>query len=340
MIKEYLQDKLSPEQKALIEWDTSLTQALLSQLNHSILDNSFTIGLPYWSKKNPLLVKNFTWLTTKLNLATVIRRRNYASLTFNSTLLDPKAILEYRTHGKLDNFLMRLDLDSYDDDLVKRNGVVMTGGVPRPAFNRAAKSRFMLDTEYLAKYKRPIRQNLIKSIKKGIELGNIKEKFFADKASYRIVVDYCIDNYLDPNAEYNCEYNVSDQRARAIYNVLKRVGNPISSKDFRAMLVVPKEHAIAISKTNTIALNDIYYFIAELTGHKCLGDTEEDKIEAGRLAYEARELPKLNMKSETDRKELHELIWLERIYAKLDKLMSKGIVRWDIPLEIDHSMLT
>ena len=129
---------------------------------------------------------------------------------------------------------------------------------------------------------------------------------------------------------------------------MKKIGNYIASKDFRALLVVPHEHTLPINRYSESAINSIFYFIAELTGHKCLGKTEADKIEAGKQAYLNRELPNLalnfsyhkqkafheakertqhkdilakaTMSHEEHLKELHELIWLERIYEQLDKL--------------------
>jgi hypothetical protein len=99
------------------------------------------------------------------------------------------------------------------------------------------------------------------------------------------------------------------------------------------------EHAVTVKPDEDDKLDDIYYFVAELAGLKCIGGTEASKIEAGRQAYQMRELPKLNLQSDHDRKDLHELIWLERIYAKLDHVFnSKLPTVWDIPLEIDHSM--
>ena len=340
MISTYLDTKLTDKQKELIEWGTPITINMLHQLDMSVVNQTYTIGLPYWSKRNPLLVKNFTWLMAKLDLGATQIRRNFSDFTFNMAVLDKAQLLDYRTMYKLDKMLMRKDINIYPNTLVKRNGKIHTDGIPRPGMMRAAKTTFMLDVDMLAKYKRPIRQNLIKSIKKGIETGNISDKFFADEASYRVVADYCVDNYLDPDAEYNSESNVQDQRGRAIKRILKRVGNYIANKDFRAMLKVPRSSAILLKQSDTATLNSIYLFIAELTGHKCLGQTEADKIEAGRQAYLAKELPRLDLKSEEDRKELHELIWLERIYARLDKL-NKSVTKWtlwDIPIEIDHSM--
>lgn len=344
MIKDYLNNRLTDKHKLFINWESEITQDMLDQLDFSVITADYGIGLPTWSEQNPRLVKDFTYLMYKLNLGIVESRRNYARFQFNMTVLDPKEVLEYRSLSKIDRMLMKEDVNTYPNNLVKRPSGICEDGVPRPGMALAAKRQFKLDTKLLAKYFRPIKQNVIKSIKKGIDKGTISSKFFADEASYRIVAEHCLVNYLDPNATYNSEVNFQDQRARAVKKILKRVGNYIANKDFRAMLVMPTPDKLYFNDTD--ALDSIFLFVAELTGHKCLGQMETDKIEAGRQAYLGRELPKLNLKDENDRKALHELIWLERIYARLDtfyaaqksKLCKTDYITWDIPVEIDHSM--
>lgn len=344
MIKEYLESVLTDANKAFINWESTDTQSMLNQLDLSVITADYGIGLPYWSAINPKLVKDFTFMAYKLGLGTVNSKRNYARFEFNMTLLDPIKVKEYRTLSKLDRMVMKEDINTYENTLVKRPDGIHNDGIPRPGMMLASKRKFKLDTEMLAKYHRPIKQNLIKSIKKGIEKGAISEKYFADEASYTTVADYCLANYMDPDAEYNSECNFQDQRGRAVKKILKRVGNYIANKDFRAMLVLPKADKLYLDDTES--LESIFMFIAELTGHKCIGLTDADKAEAGRQAFVSKQLPRLNLKSEEGRKELHQLIWLERIYAKLNrfyKAKSNKFVRvdhisWDIPVEIDHSM--
>jgi hypothetical protein len=260
-------------------------------------------------------------------------------MSFNTGLLDQTKLQEWRRRVKLEKFTMRLDTKDYETDLVKRNVVITTGGLDRPGMMATAKNTFQIDVPYMLKYRRAIKQNLVKSIKTMVEKKQITTVFFKDEASYLEIAELCLVEYADGSKIYNSEYNVQDQRGRAIKAVLKRIGNYISSKDFRALLKVPRSAgAIAVHKENDNALNDIYYFIAELTGNKCIGLTEADKIRAGKLAYTNRVLPRLDLKSTEGRDELHELIWLERIYDKLDRLNKIGVVLWDIPLEIDHSM--
>lgn len=337
MVKKYLEETLTERQKESIYWNSDVTTGMIQALEYALIHNDNGIGLPYWSKKNPVIVRDLTFVLSKLGIATVKVSKKFSRLEFNTALINDKEFKQWRLNSKLAASVMRLDTNQYSADLVKVNGKARTTGLNRKGFARVAKCEFGIDTQKLQEYYRPIKQNLIKSIKVGIEQGKIKDKFFEDKANYRLVVNYAMQYYVsDANRQYNLESNTSDQRGRSIFKALKRIGNPISSKDFRALLVVPKEYAIAIKAGDKEAVEDIFYFIGELTGSKAT--TAKKKILAGYKAYNTRHLPILNLQSEDDRKELHERIWLERIYAKLDTFYAEDTVLWDVPLEIDASM--
>jgi len=338
MIKQYLSDNLTIAEKQLLDFDSRDTQHTLDVWNKSIISQTYELSMPNIAETNPQLAKDLSYICVSRGFAKSVALHNYAKLVFNQTLLNKEEVENYRLCSKLDNMLMRVDTRTHSNTLVKRNGKLHTDGIPRPGMMRSAKREFQLDTKYIRHFRRPIIQNMIKSITKGIELGHINKRYFADASQYRIIAEYCVDNYMDSNATYNSEYNVQDQRGRAIKAILKRAGNYISNKDFRAMLRVPAEHRYILKPDDTISLTAIYLFIAELAGHKCLGGTEVDKARAGKQAYLNKELPQLNLKSEEGRKDLHEWIWLHRIYKALDKLNKRGWVIWDILIEIDHTM--
>lgn len=101
----------------------------------------------------------------------------------------------------------------------------------------------------------------------------------------------------------------------------------------------------------------IILFIAELNGYK--EGTIKGKLTYGMKCYMQNTLPHADLSDEDDRKELHEIIWLERVYTGLDtistlstyiltkakqKLDAKYIIKhmdltqeWTIPLELDAS---
>lgn len=117
---------------------------------------------------------------------------------------------------------------------------------------------------------------------------------------------------------------------------------------------------ITRSKATSKGAEAIFLFIAELHGFKF--GTKAEKIEAGQDHYISNDLLDLNLDSEKDRKDLHENIWLERLYAELDtyyQLKLSGIFKsrvisgamtkqelfanpsnshkWTLPIEIDMS---
>lgn len=101
----------------------------------------------------------------------------------------------------------------------------------------------------------------------------------------------------------------------------------------------------------------VYLFISELTGSFIAGSgTIEDKIKCGINNYLNNELHELDLTTEEGRKELHENIWLERLYNELDEYFEipKGnklarclsidteayrdvTYQWSVPIELDSS---
>ena len=99
----------------------------------------------------------------------------------------------------------------------------------------------------------------------------------------------------------------------------------------------------------------VFLFLAELTGSFVAGNgTKEDKIRCGQNDYIDTNLHTLDLTNEEDRKDLHENIWLERLYNELDeyfeipkgnklarclaidtKSYREGTYRWSVPIELD-----
>ena len=100
----------------------------------------------------------------------------------------------------------------------------------------------------------------------------------------------------------------------------------------------------------------VFLFIAELTGSFVAGSgTKEDKINCGEQDYITSNLHELDLSTEEGRKDLHENMWLERLYNELDEYFSISAIRslramtiaaaayrtetykWSVPLELDAS---
>ena len=312
--------------------DSDATIEFLEALEYSLVKRN-SLSVPFWSSKiGPERLNRILYVLGNHSLVSTKVNKKYAAISTTQTLVNMlDSVLDYRVSTKIHRYGMKCNRTESPANLVKTPSGIKETGIVREGFAYAAKQEFKLDTVLLKEYKTPILLNVVKSISKTmVDYSDIA----LDEANYMEMCEIVLDNYIDnPNNSYNLEYNISDQRGRAIYNGIKRIFNPISSKDSRALLIAPYK---TIDKTDTKAMGDIYLFIAELVGIK--RKTKKAKRLAGAVAYNQRKLPNLDLTMEHDRKELHELLWLTRIYAKLDILLSKGSVKWDIPLEKDASM--
>lgn len=100
----------------------------------------------------------------------------------------------------------------------------------------------------------------------------------------------------------------------------------------------------------------VFLFIAELTGSFVAGSgTKEDKTKCGQQDYINSNFLDLDLSSEDDRKDMHENMWLERLYSELDEYfeipgqkMARYLAidlgkyrpdtyKWTVPLELDAS---
>ena len=101
----------------------------------------------------------------------------------------------------------------------------------------------------------------------------------------------------------------------------------------------------------------VFLFIAELTGSFVPGSGDVNaKIQCGQQDYTKNRFHDLDLDLESDRKELHENVWLDRIYAELDEYfgidkpdtMLRYLVidtanyrdstyKWSVPIELDAS---
>ena len=318
--------------------DIDNNEQLLNALEWHWVNGNSPMSTPYWADKiGHKNLDNFIyalseagWLISKANA-----RAKWGEFYLSQAMIDKHLTREkqlaYRIKIRTRKYAMRY-VDNQATDLVKTASGVRPTGLIRKGFAKCSNQPFKLDVAPLVKYYDAVLANLQKSMDKiMVKYPTIK----VNQANYKEISRELLDYYIFNEGNiYNLEGNISDSRGRAIYNGIRRVGNPISNKDFRACLVVPQGKII--SRSNKEALREIYLFIAELTG--CKSKSWTTKALAGQSAYHRKELHDLDLTSEADRKELHENIWLERIYAKLDELNEAGSVYWDIPIEIDATM--
>ena len=318
-------DLLSTQEYNYLDLDSQETIDFLEALEYSLVKNN-SLSVPFWIEKigqEPL--NRILFVLGNHSLVSTTKAAKYASISATTKLRDLVSdLLDYRISTKIRRYGMKLDNKEYESNLVSTPSGIKTTGLDRKGMTYASKQPFKLDIETLVKYKSLVIENATKSILKTIVQY---EDIALDEANYRELVEIVIDNYIaNPHNFYNLEKNISDQRGRAIYQGLKRVFNPISSKDCRALLISSQ----SIKIDSDAKLRDIYLFIAELVGSKATNISM--KVLAGMRAYNSRSLPDLDADS------LHEYVWLERIYNKLDEVKTDKKTLWNIPLEMDASM--
>ena len=338
MITKLIANTIQSNVARYIELTNPATQELLSALENSWVQGTNQISIPFWSKQigNQLLTK-ITFGLSQANWVQSSVRGNFGIISFNQDTINEHLTNEeqtkLRTKLRIAKYRMRCVEEVQPSNLTKTPSGIRETGLNRPGFAYSANQKFSLDTQYIVKYYDAIHANALKSIEK---MAVKHRSIYEDSANYGIIVSDILDWHLfNPDAQFNMERNINDQRGRSIYGGLKRVFNPIASKDARSMMKA--DRGIVVTSSNQAQLDDIFLFIAELIGTK--PTSWEAKKLTGMDCYNTRDLHKLDLTNEDDRKELHENIWLERIYNKLDDVYTDGYAYWDIPLEMDQTAL-
>lgn len=316
---------ISAQEARYMNLNSDSTVEFLETLEYSLVKNN-SLSVPHWIERigqEPL--NRILFVLGNHNLVKTKKAAKYASVSATDKLKSLiEDILDFRVQSKIRKYGMKLNTSDSASDLVSTPSGIKPTGLVREGMTYSAKQTFKLATSYLVSHRPIIIENATRSIAKTMLAY---EDIALDEANYRELVEIVIENYVaNPHNFYNLEWNISDQRGRAIYQGLKRVFNPVSSKDCRALLI-SSQH---ITIDTDAKLQDIYLFIAELLGSKATNTAM--KALAGMKAYHSRELPDLTPE------DLHEYIWLERIYDRLDQVKADPKTRWDIPLEMDASM--
>lgn len=311
---------------------------MLELIAHPELDNMFqalwniylhksdsTTSVAYWSDRfddnqafNTALyhLSKSGWIITN-----IIPARNWGTLQLDSRKLlqwvSKEELLNIRKEYKFGQY--RMTLDTQQRDLGRRGATTID--LPRPGTAKCGTHTFKYDTKYLHRYYDSIVQNVTKGIQKAIEMHHLE----LDGADYKSISEEILQFHMySPDQSFSMGASASDSRGRAISSGLSKVFNPIGYKDARALLIGPTT-SLGIS-----GKNQVFLFIAELLGYK--PSTIEEKTQLGLQAYKNRTLHTLDLTDEDDRAELHENIWLERLYDNLDIYDGSN---WVVPIELD-----
>ena len=237
------------------------------------------------------------WITSNIDM-------NYASIELNTSKLtkwvNEEELRNIKFNFKWNKYRLKKS-KSILNDTVQINGKHIPTGLVRNGFMKAGNNTFSYDTRYIKKYLNNIAENL----KKGLS-GSTKD------ITYQEIIEELSDWYSVDGSDYTLGNCILDSRGRAIYQCSKKIFNPVSSKEARAVLV-----------TKAYSLDDyesVYQAIAELFGYR--GKNADDKTEYGYTKYKNNELPSIE--------NLHERIWVERIYDNLTHPQE-----WTVPIELD-----
>lgn len=304
------------------------------------LTNEGTTSTPYWFDQfadprgfNQFIKKlsDYGWITS-----VVIPQRHWAEISLNKwklqSVITTEELLELRKEKKFAKYQMKSDTNMQSSTRTRQNGQTRDTGLRRSGFALAGTREFKYDTVSMNKYREAIILNVTKSMRK---IENIHE-LVEDGADYKSIASELVDYHMySPDKDFTLGTNLNDSRGRAISSALSKVFNPIGFKDARALQIIPKEQVVEVREYTKA----MYLFIAELQGIKTCG-SESEKAKLGRSFYKAKDLPELDLDTEHGRDELHELIWLERVYAELDSFFSRDTsvpFYTIVPVELDAS---
>lgn len=220
----------------------NLADKLFQALWFQYLKDKGTINSTYWSNRfnNPFIFNQVIMSLSKAGwlISHAIPARNWAEMHLNEDKLlefvsqdDLEQIRAYNKHLQY----MPTNEESTVNHLTKVNGKTKNTGLLRNGFMKAGNSKYKYDTQMMQDYATIIQQNLTKSMDKIAESHpNLRH----DRASYDTISIDIFNHLVQSDNIYTRGNNYSDSRGRAISSALSKVANPISCKDFRALLII------------------------------------------------------------------------------------------------------
>lgn len=232
--------------KEAIGDDAYTADRMFTALWRNYLKDKGTISLPFWADKFESII-SFNTVLKSLSLAgwitsTVIPARNWAEARLNEDkLLEYCSIDELeaiRSHKKLDHYTLKMST-STKFNATRVNGKIKDTGLERKGSMLAGRTVFSFDKKCMYDNYETIKLELTKSMDKVNALilasgGNLR----IDRSSYDAISNQMLEFYYNSNDTYTPGNSYNDSRGRAILEMLSKIGNPISNKTFRALLVI------------------------------------------------------------------------------------------------------
>ena len=220
----------------------NLADKLFQALWYQYLKDKGTINSTYWSSRfnNPFVFNQVIMSLSKAGwlISHAIPARNWAEMHINEDKLlefvSQQDLEQIRAFNKHRQYLPTHELSTIDN-LTKINGKSKSTGLIRTGFMKAGNSQYRYDTQMMQDYSLIIQANLTKSMDK---IAQLHPSMRHDRASYDTISIEIFDHLVQSNETYTRGNNYSDSRGRAISSALSKVANPISQKDFRALLII------------------------------------------------------------------------------------------------------
>lgn len=220
----------------------NLADKLFQALWYQYLKDKGTINSTYWSSRfnNPFVFNQVIMSLSKAGwlISHAIPARNWAEMHINEDKLlefvSQQDLEQIRAFNKHRQYLPTHELSTIDN-LTRINGKSKSTGLIRTGFMKAGNSQYRYDTQMMQDYSLIIQANLTKSMDK---IAQLHPSMRHDRASYDTISIEIFDHLVQSNETYTRGNNYSDSRGRAISSALSKVANPISQKDFRALLII------------------------------------------------------------------------------------------------------
>jgi hypothetical protein len=211
---------------------------------HNYLCGDETNGLYWYDKLGP---KIYNELMVKLSYHGWIVSNSLTGRKWASVKLNVDKLLEFVNVDELQKIHEKFKYKKYlleckesrTSKIVRQNGKTKRTGIVRTGFRDAGNTQFGYDMGKLEQYETAVKLNLTKSMDK---IRKDYPEMQTDSASYDVVSCGIFDWHNENRMEtFTTGNSISDSRGRAISQGLRKVMNPISSKDARASLVITYE---------------------------------------------------------------------------------------------------
>ena len=224
----------------------NLANSMFVAMFRAYLKNKGNISLPYWADKFESMSEFNTILKSlsdsKWIVSHSIPARNWAEASLNEDKLlayvTPKELEQVRASKKFQHYVMDIRESTKTASTRLKSGVQDTG-LKRVGAMLAGRTQFSIDIQQLVLHQYTARKEMQKGMEKVIKIIEANGgSFHRDSATYDAILDTVLDSMINNPSYYTRGNSYNDSRGRAISESLSKVGNPISNKIIRALLVI------------------------------------------------------------------------------------------------------